>query len=294
MQFCDGTKPCQINDDQLRSFLIKANAKENTYILSLIGCPNIKGRGLEPLSCSLVLQDIDLRVIGTLPLKGEQGEQYGPTGLDERWIFVTLTSMLNEVRRSFGDSNTIVLRRMAIRTQLLPADMSSTLKILHSEREKFWLRWKPSSCLKCKVVKSDKWPEKASNFCAAPDCKSSWWCPPCKSSITPYERCIICKSDYCKDCTPQLVKCSVCEHFYCTPCAMPPSCPECTTPKCQWCSNLTKCNGCNKKCCASHGFESCGKCDNLFCVDCSDEELLFCVVCNKHYCGEDCHKSVHR
>jgi hypothetical protein len=291
VQFCVGKRPCFINDNQLRAFLRKANAKHYTRKLSLIGCPNLKGPGLEPLTGSKVLEDADLRVIGTLPLKDEQGEQYGPTGLDERWIFTIMMSILGWLRRR--DNDVMVLRRMAIRTQLLPVDMSSTIKIIHKERHKVWSRWNPPSCLKCKALKSNDWPI-SDHFCAAPNCRSVWWCPSCKVEDTmPHITCLICKSDYCRQCTPQLIKCTVCEHNYCKACAMPPNCPECTVPKCQWCSTITKCDGCNKECCASHGFESCGKCENNFCVDCVDDELLFCVVCNRHYCGAECHKSVH-
>lgn len=290
IQFCNGVTPCKINDNQLRTFLRKAQAQSYTHKLSLIGCPNITGEGLGPLQRSKVLEDIDLRVVGTLPMKREQNEQYGLTCLDERCVFVVLTSILAELRESCREI--MVLRRIAIRTQLLPIDMSSHIKTVHSEREKFWSKWKPSSCLNCKAVKSDEWPQQ-SQFCSAPHCENVWWCPTCRSDASPYKRCTICRSDYCKQCTPQLMKCLVCEHNYCKACAMPPSCPECQVPKCQWCSNLTKCNACNKECCASHGFESCATCDQIFCSECTDDELIFCVVCNLHYCSLDCHSKVH-
>lgn len=299
VQFCDGKRPCHINDHQLRAFLRKANAKEHTRKLSLIGCPNLNGRGLAPLTGSQVLEDVDLRVVGTLPLKGEQGEQYGPTCLDELRIYSIMMSVLSDLRHlwhSCSGSGVMLLRRIAIRTETLPVGMSTQLRLIYDRRERFRSRWSPPSCSQCKALRSNDWLKISDHFCGAPNCRrSSTWCPACKEhdDATPYTKCLGCRSDYCKQCTPQMIKCAVCKHNYCKACAMPPTCPECTIPKCQWCSTITKCNGCNKECCASHGFESCGNCDKNFCVDCTDDELLFCVVCNQHYCGAECHKSVH-
>ena len=290
IQFCNGVHPCEINDNQLRSFLTKVKAQRYTRSLSLIGCPNITGRGLGPLHRSKVLEDIDLRVIGTLPMKGVQNEQYGPSCLDERYVSAVLTSILVEMRESCRDI--MVLRRIAIRTQPLPIDMSSHMADIYTQRDQFWSRWKSSSCLKCKVVQSDECSQR-SQYCAAPHCENVWWCPTCRSDSLPYEKCTMCRSDYCKQCTPQLMKCSVCKHSYCKLCALPPSCSECRVPKCQWCSNLTKCYACNKECCACHGFENCAKCDQIFCSECTDDELIFCVVCNLHYCSQECHSKVH-
>lgn len=289
IQFCDGAKSCTINDSQLKILLSKINARENTRVLSLIGCPNIKGTGLEPLSQSEVLEDIDLRVVGTSPLKGEQRELYGATGLNERLIFVILSSILVQMRQNL--SEIVVLRRLAVRGERHPINISSTIEILHSEREKLRLLWKPPSCIECKSS-SGHWP-KQRNCCAASKCQSVLWCPGCRNGLRPYKKCFICRSEYCRDCAPQLLRCSICAHDFCKACAMPPNCSVCTKSKCQWCSNIAICCGCNVKCCASHGFESCGMCDKTCCLECIDEEFLFCVVCNQHYCDEACHRKYH-
>eukprot|EP00984_Skeletonema_dohrnii_P039080 scaffold43055_cov178-Skeletonema_dohrnii-CCMP3373.AAC.3 len=89
-----GGKPCSINDDQLSAFLRNINAVENTRVLSLVGCPSLTGRGIEPLTGSTVLEDIDLRVRGTLPLKGEFGKRVGASSLDGLYVTRVLRTML--------------------------------------------------------------------------------------------------------------------------------------------------------------------------------------------------------
>jgi hypothetical protein len=296
IQFCNGVTPCGINDNQLASFLTRSNAKENTQVLSLTGCPNIRGSGLEPLRQSRVLEDIDLRVIGTVPLNGEDGMEYGPTGLDEEYVVNVLTSMIQEMELNhYNHRSYVFLGRVAFRSQQLPVNRSnliaSMMASLNSTRERCWRLQSPQPCLKCKRTSPQDY--RVYPSCIAPLCNQKQWCTSCKSDSNPRVHCVTCESNYCGNCSPQLIICSVCNHNYCKPCAMPPACSACDKMKCQWCSNLTTCQGCKKECCASHGFESCGKCDKIFCLECCDDELLFCVVCNRHYCGAECHKGVH-
>jgi hypothetical protein len=100
----------RITDEQLRAFLLNIDAGRNTRVLSVAGCPNIKGTGLEPLYGSTVMEDIDLRVLGSLPLLGESGKIRGPSGLSEDYVAEILRSMLPPF-----PGQHFVLRRVAIR-----------------------------------------------------------------------------------------------------------------------------------------------------------------------------------
>ena len=113
IRICGHLALCSINDEQLATFLRKINARDNTRALSLVGCPNLNGSGLEPLRGSAVLEDIDLRVRGSLPLKGEMGEQYGDTGLDT----AVVTDILRPSLRSENPSEPLTLQRVAFRQQ---------------------------------------------------------------------------------------------------------------------------------------------------------------------------------
>ena len=103
--------------------------------------------------------------------------------------------------------------------------------------------------------------------------------------------CYVCFVHACDE--NESISCEQCNRHFCNACAMPPSCSECTKVRCQWCTNVVSCGRCNKQSCASHGYESCGGCDKVYCVDCHDE-LENCLVCNEYYCSEACHQRVHQ
>mmetsp|Transcript_25544 Transcript_25544/g.61413 ORF Transcript_25544/g.61413 Transcript_25544/m.61413 type:complete len:180 (+) Transcript_25544:147-686(+) len=54
----------KLTDDHVCAILSCINAKETLHTLKFTGCINITGTGLEPLRGSLVLQQIDLSLVG--------------------------------------------------------------------------------------------------------------------------------------------------------------------------------------------------------------------------------------
>jgi hypothetical protein len=214
IQFCDGVNPCDINDKQLEAFLIKINAKENTHKLSLIGCPNIRGSGIEPLRRSHVLEDLDMRVTGTLPLRGEQGKQFGETGLRHLRVFNVLYSIVeavDEMSESF--QNVMVLRRLVLREQHAFGDRrhlrheeghtNSAIRTILNDRHIFWSRWEPPFCHKCKSVRSNNRDRcylfcKKESSCMAPQCSTFKWCINCRGdAFQPWQdkgTCVSCDS----------------------------------------------------------------------------------------------------
>lgn len=259
-----------ITDDQLRVFLKNVNAKEHTLLLSLVGCRNVQGPGLEPLHGSKVLQDIDLRVRGSLPRQGET--LHGPSGLMEDCVARILVSMLplhceqqdRGVVWSEEETN-VALRRVAIRPLTLSSTTATTLGRFSRYSPTLSRFFRYYDSLK-RVLPSDPSRKKSSNPCSL-----------CSVQTT---------------CIGEILRCSTCEQYYCKPCAIPKQCSECSKLKCQWCSNVVTCASCNKQSCASHGYEGCGGCEKVFCFDCHGE-LEFCVVCNEHYCTEECHQHAH-
>ena len=254
-----------ITDEQLHIFLQKINARENTHTISLVGCANICGRGLKSLFGSKVLKDIDLRVVGTLPLKGQAGKYYGTPGLDEKCVEQILTSMLpvdvtseSGQQACISSSRKMALQRVAIRPRKPMAWPSGGTRSYRPGLHQFFYFYK---------FYTGSWKRTAAD--------SS--CRLCFVEIAESER----------------MPCTACDKYYCNACAMPPTCSECNRKKCQWCSNITKCGRCNKQSCASHGYESCEGCDRVFCTDCLDYELENCVVCNAFFCSKTCHQGTH-
>lgn len=113
----------RITDGQLYALLKNVNARENTRSLRLIGCVRIDGPGLEPLRGSSVLEDIDLRVLGSLPHReGEGGidSPRGPSGLEEDHVADILRSMITRCTPCNSSdcgtaTSSIALTRVAIR-----------------------------------------------------------------------------------------------------------------------------------------------------------------------------------
>ena len=286
-----GGKPCSIDDDQLSAFLRNINAVENTKVLSLVGCPSLTGRGIEPLTGSTVLEDIDLRVRGTFPLKGQLAKLCGVSSFDNLFVTSVLRTMLpltaSEVIAPFQ------LRRVAI----LPPKNSTGV------RNAFLFLQHLNSCKRSLAIQSvTKYCNKQRNcfdtfgnkvFGTCSKCKEVF-CLTCSSEQT-YVRCPSCTELLCPACKEgQSIKCIVCNSSQCKPCAMPPECALCGVQKCQWCSNVYECGGCGKQSCANHGAECCNGCDRSYCNDCQDDHVEFCIVCNEHYCSDnDCHDRMH-
>ena len=256
-----------IDDFQLQAFLSHINAKNKTKWLSLAGCLNVDGRGLAPLRGSTVLENIDLRVRGSLPLsKGTLGFRFGESGLREDYVANILFSMLPEEQDLgawLSEGKQMQLRRVAIR----PMQFEEYNPALNRER------YNPA--LRCFFQYHDT---------------SRRFLPPLDPRNCTNNFCDLCFVQTCKS---EEISCPKCNKHYCFECAMPPMCMECPRVLCQWCSNVVECAGCKKKSCAMHGYECCGGCDKVFCQECDESNLEHCMVCNEFYCTTECHRGVH-
>jgi len=293
-----GGKPCSINDDQLSAFLRNINAVENTRVLSLVGCPSLTGRGIEPLTGSTVLEDIDLRVRGTLPLKGEFGKRVGASSLDGLFVTRVLRTMLPLTANQ--DIAPFTLRRVVFRSATNPrlatnpygagVYISRFYSFLNSCKRKLAIQSKAKYCNKQGEC-FDTFGKKEFGKCSK--CMEVF-CFTCNSGQE-FVKCLLCAELLCPTCKEgQSIKCIVCHSSCCNACAMPPKCSMCDVQKCQWCSNIYECGGCGKQSCATHGAECCGGCEKSYCNDCQDERLEFCIVCNEHYCSDNnCHDHMH-
>lgn len=291
---CGGT-PCLINDGQLSAFLRNINAVENTRVLSLVGCPSLTGRGIEPLTGSTVLEDIDMRVCGTLPLKGLLGKRYGASSIDGLFVTRILRTMLPVTADE--DIASFALRRVVFRP-MVPTTNSSEfandivrfLTHLNSCKRSLAIQSKAKQCNKQGNC-FDTFGKKIFGKCSR--CRENF-CFTCDSGQE-FVKCKLCMELLCPACKEeQSIICIVCNSSCCNSCAMPPKCAMCKVQKCQWCSNIYECGICAKQSCANHGAECCSGCDTSYCDDCQDEHVEFCIVCNEHYCSDDCHNRMHR
>lgn len=250
----------RIDDDQLRALLTNIDARSNAVSLSLVGCTNVNGSGLEPLRGSVVMEDIDLRVLGSLPLSGEMGRMRGPSGLREDVVADVLRSMLppssatgDDAGRPRPHTHTVALRRIAIRPRSLtpPRDGLGRCANYGTEIGRV-LRHHDSLLGRSHSAPTDR----ACSLCGV----SSGDVFDCDSSSCDGRR-------------------------FCIPCALPETCPECIGRRCQWCNTSVACASCGVRSCASHGYEGCGTCETVYCRDCHVDALDFSISRNEYYCA---------
>ncbi|KAL7461943.1 hypothetical protein ACHAXS_002352 [Conticribra weissflogii] len=328
------THTCKITDEQLKAFLTRVNARENTREISLWGCDTIRGGGLTPLSGSRVLETIDLRVTGAkneanidysavvallgtmLPLlPAKETEAVLPSNHPSSWernnISVETMERMKMYYRPF------TLQRVVFP----PGHEKRGIVTYFHQCHRFWKRFKDcwnadgKYCSTCNTLfgKETSAPAWKCRACGEYSCRTSNDPEngpireeqvetddddddgPMRRCQSVCVRCAMCHDEFCSKYAScqNCISCPVCEKWFCEPCAMPRGCSVCHVRKCIWCSNIVECAACRKECCANHGFEGCGCCDRVFCEDCQQKELGFCVVCNKCYCSISCHDSAH-
>ena len=287
-----GGRHCSINDEQLSTFLRNIDAVVNTRVLSLVGCPSLTGHGIEPLTGSSVLEDIDLRVSGSLPLTGQLGKRQGETSIDDLFVTRVLRTM---IPISAGENIApFALRRAAFRPKIIASVESYDSEIVRfssyfdSCKRNFAVQSEAKYCSK----QGDCFDTSGKNVHGKCSKCMDIFCLLCCSGKE-FVKCSLCRELLCPTCTKgRSIKCVICDSSYCNSCAMPPKCSMCEVHKCQWCSNIYECGGCGKQSCANHGAESCMGCDKSYCNDCQ-EALEFCIVCNEYYCSDSCHDQMH-
>ncbi|KAL3810765.1 hypothetical protein ACHAXA_001590 [Cyclostephanos tholiformis] len=263
----------RITDEQLRVFLENIDARTTTRILSLVGCPNVNGTGLEPLRGSIVMEDIDLRVRGSLPLVGDLGKLRGPSGLREDCVAEILRSMLPIL-----PGQPVALRRVAIRPAIRPHLFDNAVRPLHMFLGDELQEQRPPSHDTPRHL-----------YYGPAICRFLRLHDSFRKSLSPSD------PRYCDDGPDSCSLCGVagavlcdssCNGRFCTACALPQDCPECDKRKCQWCSTIVMCASCGKRSCASHGYEGCGGCGVIFCQDCHVDKLDFSIVRNEYCCSQ--------
>lgn len=255
-----------LSDTDLHALLTNVNARNVTTSLSLMGCTNVCGQGLEPLRESQKLEIIELR------RSKAEIETMGGTGLDDAFVIGVLSSMspinkvvrastglkLVKIRKQYDTSNFFASFEARIRWFLLTLDRA----IAEKAREQ------RISCKQCKCALVDKIPSKEFEWRAAMS-----FCSGCKT----YQ----CGEDDCDF----IMECNKCMGQFCYDCKYVASCNDCGTGTyyCHDCKVIGFCSACEKSHCFDCRFTSyCDICDDSFCHECRD--VLHCGGCDKTFC----------
>ena len=277
----DKSLASRLTDDHIKTILVYINAKHKLKKLNLNGCINITGVGLEPLRDSVVLEVIDLSLVG----------QYECPNIRPvpQISEMEVISILNSVVKADGSS---------LRYLLLPkkfrSNPSSTLnsffaeynELLESRDAKCSARDGNNVCNQSIVTTgrvATKWimtsrTKKYIEYYGT----QSFTCSKCTNNICDHcndprdgnhsfiEHCQTCERDYCLDCSGMLM-CVGCNNYECAQCANMFGCEKCTQQTCK------KCNGCD-----SCGIDVCLDCDS-----CEDCDMTQCLECRYSSCTVD-------
>ena len=272
----------KLTDADVRGVLWCINSKETLKILRLTGCINITGIGLAPLRGSIVLQQIDLSLVGY-----QESPKLEPEpAISEAAVLPILNSIDMRGNNSFKHIQLPVKWRQRRSTEL-----GEFLKRYHKMMECQRL-----CCSKCdKLIQyadddkwyaddGDEWYYGLSNYTC---CKCIEHFCDDHEDDEGLRFCIKCERDFCTSCVPLLETCE-CGNGICKKCGELPKCEGCQRYVCEHCMctceccNVTRCWECKPfvecegKGCHKNHFEDC--------FDGKDYDVQGCDVCEKYYC----------
>jgi len=266
----------KLTDDDINAVLTYIDAVNNIKKLRLTNCINITGVGLEPLRGSMIIQQIDLSLVGD----HESPVLYPVPPLSCTKVLPILDSIIER-----GEE--CVLKHVQFPKvwrfeRNVDSDFHAFLAryngmLGNRERDRV-------ICLEC----SRNLP--ANEIMRIDVAQRQWYG---LQRLT----CCNCMDCYCEDCRTDDGNffmndlCQTCERFYCLNCIRERFCYHCERWHCVDCMDIKQCSNCEKKICLNCVSErrcSCADktwCNN--CVDNYDDVLRRCKTCDVSYC-DDC------
>ena len=292
----------RLKDDDIAGVLACINARDNLKTLMIKGCINITGWGLQLLSGSVVLRELDL----TQKLYSYDNEDFDTDKLSEDIVLPVLNSIINAP----GNSLTLVQLPKRWRKAMSPELYSFLLdydRLLESRQVR---------CSKCTVglwgnyvgrgegyglvncyndPHRDEWDigvGMQNNICLT--C-TKFFCNGCDNGVDGklmLRTCVECIKTCCHDCDP-MTECVRCSFDVCVSCSI--KCPNCEDRFCRsdnCLEYMRYCDTCHKERCERcTTFLVCeGHCDIVQCEDCyehpnTNKSLDRCETCHSVFCA---------
>jgi hypothetical protein len=266
----------KLNDDDIEKVMLCIDAVNKVKRLKLTNCVNITGVGLVPLRSSLIIEQIDLSLVG---------EHQRPNINPEPQISCShVLSMLDSIIEREGCS------LKYLQFPLVWRDEPSA----ESEFHAFILgynqirgNWEEISCLECNQILPF----------------GNQWIAGDGSDLdygTQLHTCYDCLKHYCYNCEIdgdyKLDRCRTCDRVYCVDCTKMHVCRSCNGQSCNDCYEY-ECHQCNRKVCSEcieegNDCDQCEHCDKVFCIErndvqCEETKVCYCHECNDRCC-DDC------
>ena len=260
-----------LTDDDLGAILLCINAKNTLKILKLTGCINIIGNGLEPLRGSIVLQQIDLSLVGR-----HESPIFEP---DPSISETAVLPILNSIIDADGQLWYKVLKHIQL-PHLWRKNQSSLLEEF-MERYNALRDSQQLRCSKCTDrLRGDirGWMGRNRNRPQDEYGLQNFTCYNCFDLMCydcdedgPLKCCSYCDKDFCPSCA-RMDTCSGCSKNYCKKCFDVYDCAGCDRSVCGNCCELERCKECGKAC---EYCKLCASGDEFYCqgIMCSNEQL---------------------
>jgi len=257
----------KLTDDDINAILKCINARDVLKRIKLCGCVNITGIGLNPLRGSVVLEQIDLSLVGKYQIP------YPPpkSKISEEAVVPILESIVSSVGCSLKciQLNTNWTREWQRPYHL--RDFKRRYNELFSTR-------RDMICSKCNLVIEgiDDWMQGNHNRKICYDCLA-----PICSDCNDYSRENVLNGGFC------IQSCNTCDKTYCTDCVTSTICTNCLDTKCKECGEMEVCDECGEATC-ENCLNTCDGCNETRCDNCVS--FLQCQGdnCGKGHC-EDCY-----
>ena len=271
----------RLTDDDISAILMSIDAANKLKRLKSTNCTNITGVGLRPLRGSLVIEQIDLSLVGD-----NQNPDLDPEPpISCNHVLPILDSI-------------IAREGCALMHLQFPSVWWKEPSLVDSEFHAFIVRYNEMRdnrgtvrCLECNENLPEhglEWIETATeshnygrHYHTCYECLKQY-CYDCDGDNLLYE-CGTCGRDYCRDCRDIQAYCTPCMKFICNDCHM------CV---CNLCNGDLICLKCVKE---GYEVKKCDRCNKCYCRGCvenyyyDDDEAVvafICGGCNKGFCSE--------
>ena len=268
----------RLTDQDLGSILNCIGAKDNLKKLKLTNCRGIIGHGLAPLRQSVVIEQIDLSLVG----KFESPILEGDILLSESGTLPILQSIVD-------------MEGSVLKLIVFPQSWSAAADTVSQPLRQF--------------IESYEQHLDAQRFCCASErCGRSIinradnvhdsWISTHNNTTRQLETCYECGDMSCRECSDDFIlditHCDQCKKAFCQKCVPEAYCEnEChyNGPFCSGCKPSTTCSNCEYTFCQDCGVDKCDVCEDGVCEGCQMRDrdtLRTCANCDRKLCYSCC------
>jgi len=257
----------KLTDANINAILKCINAQDVLKRLKLFGCINITGEGLTPLRGSVVLEQIDISLVG----KYECPYPAPKSKISDEVV----APILNSIVSSEGCSLKCIQFHIDWKRQW---EHPYPLQDFQRRYNELFSTRRVMICSKCNedIQGIGDWMCGNQNREICYDCLA-----PICSNCNDYSRENVLNGGFC------LQSCNTCDRTYCTDCVKSTSCANCLDTKCKECGEMEICDECQEVACEDCIF-TCDGCNRTRCETCVSYRHCEGNYCAKSHC-QDCY-----